>query len=80
MFIKNVLIIHEIVYIWFILKQFLFTYAQETSTFDLNIHLFFKEFAGCAIGKAKQNAITEIEKLKLNELSPEDLAKEAAKV
>ncbi|CAH8542022.1 unnamed protein product [Dicrocoelium dendriticum] len=37
-------------------------------------------YRGCAIGKAKQNATTEIEKLKLTELSPEEIVKEAAKV
>lgn len=37
-------------------------------------------YFGCAIGKAKQNAKTEIEKLKLSELSVNDLIKEAAKI
>nr|CAH8855495.1 unnamed protein product [Trichobilharzia regenti] len=37
-------------------------------------------YFGCAIGKAKQNATTEIEKLKINDLSPEELIKEAAKM
>ncbi|KAH8870286.1 Proteasome subunit alpha type-3 isoform 1 [Schistosoma japonicum] len=37
-------------------------------------------YFGCAIGKAKQNATTEIEKLKINDLSPEELVKEAAKI
>ncbi|VDO58226.1 unnamed protein product [Schistosoma margrebowiei] len=37
-------------------------------------------YFGCAIGKAKQNATTEIEKLKMNDLSPEELIKEAAKI
>ncbi|KER32732.1 hypothetical protein T265_01222 [Opisthorchis viverrini] len=37
-------------------------------------------YRGCAIGKAKQNATTEIEKLKPMELSSNDLVKEAAKM
>ncbi|KAF7245653.1 hypothetical protein EG68_10243 [Paragonimus skrjabini miyazakii] len=37
-------------------------------------------YYGCAIGKAKQNATTEIEKLKASELSPQELVKEAAKI
>jgi len=37
-------------------------------------------FNGCAVGKAKQNAKTEIEKLKLKDLSCRDLVKEAAKI
>ncbi|GAA55159.1 20S proteasome subunit alpha 7 [Clonorchis sinensis] len=37
-------------------------------------------YRGCAIGKAKQNATTEIEKLKPTELSSNDLVKEAAKI
>ncbi|KAL1461168.1 hypothetical protein WDU94_013094 [Cyamophila willieti] len=37
-------------------------------------------YFGCAIGKAKQNAKTEIEKLKLSTLSMEQLAKEAARI
>ncbi|XP_050739143.1 proteasome subunit alpha type-3-like [Eriocheir sinensis] len=35
---------------------------------------------GCAIGKAKQNAKTEIEKLKLKDLTCKELVKEAAKI
>ncbi|CAH8545088.1 unnamed protein product [Heterobilharzia americana] len=37
-------------------------------------------YFGCAIGKAKQSATTEIEKLKINDLSPEEMIKEAAKI
>ncbi|KAI1304931.1 Proteasome subunit alpha type-3 [Halotydeus destructor] len=37
-------------------------------------------YFGCAIGKAKQSAKTEIEKLSLKELSCKDLIKEAAKI
>lgn len=37
-------------------------------------------YYGCAIGKAKQAAQTEIEKLKLKELSCRELIKEAAKI
>lgn len=35
---------------------------------------------GCAAGKAKQAAKTEIEKLKVQEMSCQDLIKEAAKI
>ena len=35
---------------------------------------------GCAAGKAKQAAKTEIEKLKLKEISAKELIKEAAKI
>lgn len=37
-------------------------------------------YFGCAIGKAKQNAKTEIEKLKLKDLKCRELVKEAAKI
>ncbi|XP_045479393.1 proteasome subunit alpha type-3 [Harmonia axyridis] len=37
-------------------------------------------YNGCATGKAKQSAKTEIEKLKLGELSCKELAREAAKI
>lgn len=37
-------------------------------------------YFGCAIGKAKQAAKTEIEKLKLKDMSCEELLKEAAKI
>jgi len=37
-------------------------------------------FLGCAIGKAKQAAKTEIEKLKLKELTTKELVNEAAKI
>lgn len=37
-------------------------------------------YFGCAIGKAKQNAKTEIEKLKMKEMSIKDLVKEVAKI
>lgn len=37
-------------------------------------------YSGCAIGKAKQNAKTEIEKLKLTNFKCRDLVKEAAKI
>lgn len=37
-------------------------------------------YFGCAIGKAKQAAKTEIEKLKLKDMSCRDLVKEAAKI
>ncbi|XP_076620924.1 proteasome alpha7 subunit [Colletes latitarsis] len=37
-------------------------------------------YYGCAIGKAKQSAKTEIEKLKLSEMSCTELVKEAARI
>ncbi|KAG1684014.1 Proteasome subunit alpha type-3 [Nymphon striatum] len=37
-------------------------------------------YYGCAIGKAKQGAKTEIEKLKLKDMSCKDIIKEAAKI
>lgn len=37
-------------------------------------------YYGCAQGKGKQNARSEIEKLKLSELSCEELVKEAARI
>jgi len=37
-------------------------------------------YHGCAIGKAKQNAKTEIEKLKMKDMSITDLVKEVAKI
>lgn len=44
------------------------------------IVLFFQEYEGCAIGKAKQNAKTELEQLKLKDLSVKELIKEAARM
>lgn len=40
----------------------------------------FKGNHGCATGKAKQSAKTEIEKLKLGQMTCKELAKEAAKM
>jgi len=37
-------------------------------------------YFGCAIGKAKQNAKTEIEKIKMKDMSIQDLVKEVAKI
>ncbi|XP_075233530.1 proteasome alpha7 subunit [Lycorma delicatula] len=37
-------------------------------------------YFGCAIGKAKQNAKTEIEKLKLQDMTCQELVKEAARI
>lgn len=37
-------------------------------------------YYGCAIGKAKQNAKTEIEKIKMKDMSVHDLVKEVAKI
>lgn len=39
-----------------------------------------KGYHGCATGKAKQSAKTEIEKLKLGNMSCRDIVKEAAKM
>ena len=41
---------------------------------------FLQGYWGCAIGKAKQNAKTEIEKLKLKDVTCRELVKEAAKM
>lgn len=40
----------------------------------------FQGYHGCATGKAKQSAKTEIEKLKFGTLSCKELVKEAAKM
>ncbi|BHF73787.1 Proteasome subunit alpha type-3 [Sparganum proliferum] len=37
-------------------------------------------YEGCAIGKAKQNAKTELEQLKLKDMTIQELIKEAAKI
>jgi 20S proteasome subunit alpha 7 len=37
-------------------------------------------YYGCAIGKAKQTAKTEIEKLKMKDMTMKDLVKEVAKM
>ncbi len=43
--------------------------------------LFFSQaYEGCAIGKAKQNAKTELEQLKLKDMTVKELIKEAAKM
>ena len=39
-----------------------------------------KGYFGCAIGKAKQSAKTELEKLKLKDMTAKQLIKEAAKM
>ncbi|VDN20928.1 unnamed protein product, partial [Dibothriocephalus latus] len=39
-----------------------------------------KAYEGCAIGKAKQNAKTELEQLKLKDMTIQELIKEAAKM
>lgn len=43
-------------------------------------YLYLQGYFGCAVGKAKQNAKTEIEKLKLKDLTCRELVKEAAKM
>lgn len=40
----------------------------------------FQGYFGCAIGKAKQTAKTEIEKLNLKSMTCKELIKEAAKM
>eukprot|EP00923_Selenidium_pygospionis_P026512 GHVN01047339.1.p1 GENE.GHVN01047339.1~~GHVN01047339.1.p1 ORF type:complete len:105 (+),score=29.02 GHVN01047339.1:36-350(+) len=37
-------------------------------------------YYGCAVGKAKANAKTEIEKIKMKDMSIKDLVKEVAKI
>lgn len=37
-------------------------------------------YYGCAIGKAKQTAKTEIEKLKMKDMTMQDLVKEVARM
>ena len=37
-------------------------------------------YYGCAIGKAKETAKTEIEKIKMKDMSVKDLVKEVAKI
>ena len=44
------------------------------------VNICFQGYFGAAIGKAKQNAKTEIEKLKLKDLTCRQLVKEAAKM
>jgi len=41
---------------------------------------FIKGYLGCAMGKARQSAKTEMEKLKLKDMTCEELIKEAAKM
>lgn len=48
--------------------------------FNLIIICDFKGYHGCAIGKAKQAAKTEIEKLKLTNMGTKELVKEAARM
>lgn len=55
-------------------------YSKKTLHVSYIIKITFQGFFGCAVGKAKQNAKTEIEKLKLKDLSCKDLVKEAAKM
>lgn len=40
----------------------------------------FQGYYGCAVGKAKQAAKTEIEKMKLSELTCREIVKEAARM
>lgn len=41
---------------------------------------YYQGYKGCAIGKNKQGAKTELEKLKFSEVSARDLIKEAARM
>jgi hypothetical protein len=42
--------------------------------------IYFQGYVGCAVGKAKQAAKTEIEKLKLADMTSKELVKEAARM
>ena len=42
--------------------------------------VYFQGYFGCAVGKAKQAAKTEIEKLKLADMTSKELVKEAARM
>jgi 20S proteasome subunit alpha 7 len=44
------------------------------------IFVCFQGYFGCAVGKAKQAAKTEIEKLKLPDMTCKELVKEAARM
>ena len=44
------------------------------------IFIYFQGYFGCAVGKAKQAAKTEIEKLKLADMTCKELVKEAARM
>jgi hypothetical protein len=44
------------------------------------IFIYFQGYFGCAVGKAKQAAKTEIEKLKLADMTSKELVKEAARM
>jgi len=44
------------------------------------IFISFQGYFGCAVGKAKQAAKTEIEKLKLADMTCKELVKEAARM
>jgi hypothetical protein len=48
--------------------------------FKCFIYLCVQGYYGCAVGKAKQAAKTEIEKLKLADMTCKDLVKEAARM
>jgi len=45
-----------------------------------HIFIYFQGYFGCAVGKAKQAAKTEIEKLKLADMTCKELVKEAARM
>lgn len=57
-------------------------FIQKFNFLDINLEIpfFFQGYHGCAIGKGKQVAKTEIEKLKLSELSLQEAVNAAAKM
>jgi hypothetical protein len=44
------------------------------------LFIYFQGYFGCAVGKAKQSAKTEIENLKLSDITCKELLKEAARM
>lgn len=48
--------------------------------FECYVYIFLQGYYGCAVGKAKQAAKTEIEKLKLTDMTCKELVKEAARM
>ncbi|XP_076320781.1 proteasome alpha7 subunit isoform X2 [Tachypleus tridentatus] len=63
-------------------RQLVETARTEASNYraDYGSSVPLKGYYGCAIGKAKQAAKTEIEKLKVKEMTCRELVKEAAKI
>lgn len=48
--------------------------------FECYVYIFLQGYYGCAVGKAKQAAKTEIEKLKLTDMTCKELVKEGARM